>query len=85
MVKRIVIEVLGIIPIVAGCAATAKATVKTSRNPIRKAGASVLRSATPGEMRNRDCLFLGKLDPNGALLEGQLAFAVDYKENESNS
>jgi len=80
MVKRIVIEVLGMIPTVAGCAATAKATVKTSRNPIRKAGASVLRSATPGTMRIRDCLFLGKLDPNGGLREGPLAFAADDKE-----
>jgi hypothetical protein len=31
-------------------------------------------------MRNRDCLFLGKLDPNGGVLEGPLAFAADDKE-----
>jgi hypothetical protein len=41
---------------------------------------SVSSSATPGEMRNRDCLFLGKLDPNGGVLEGPLAFAADDKE-----
>jgi hypothetical protein len=43
MVKRIVIEVLGMIPTFAGCAAAAKSKMQTPRNPIRNAGFFCLR------------------------------------------
>jgi hypothetical protein len=63
----------------------AKDMVQTPGNPIRNAGASVLRRATPGEISNQDCLYLGKLGPDGQCAgKVHLAFAVGCGQTGNN-